>query len=271
MPKLTALIPCYNEAGNIEDCLRSVSFADEVLVVDSFSTDGTPDLARGLCTRLLQHEYVNSATQKNWAIPLAAHEWVLVVDADEQVTPELRAEITELLAGEPECDGYRIYRRNHFFGHPIRYCGWQSDDVLRLFKRDGCRYLDREVHADVMVDSGKVGVLSGRLLHFTYRSMDQYLEKFGRYTTWAAGDLRTQGKRATVFRLLVRPAWRFFRQFVLRGGFLDGRPGLVLCGLSAMSVFTKYAKLWAMTDSALAEAENGAETGHHDDDAGECM
>jgi glycosyltransferase involved in cell wall biosynthesis len=247
------LVPCKDEERNIRPCLESArGIAEELLVADSGSTDRTMELARSFGARIIEREYVNSADFKNWAIPQASCPWVLVVDADERVTPELASEIRVLLNSDPRADGYRIRRRNHFFGRPIRHCGWGRDDVLRLFRRDGSRYQEKHVHADVVVESGKVGRLKGRLLHYTYWTFEQYLEKFGRYTTWSAQDLKEKGRRATVASLTLRPAWRFFRQYVLRLGFLDGYAGLILCGLAAFNVFTKYAKLWAM-EHALPE------------------
>jgi len=242
--KISILIPAGNEERNIVACIQSARWADEVVVVDSFSADRTVELARPLADRVLQHEYINSATQKNWAIPQMAHAWVLVLDADERITPELRDEILGVLDGGAggHC-AFRIWRRNHFMGRPVRFCGWQNDSVVRLFRRDRSRYQDREVHADIECD-GPVGKLRGKLLHYTFDSFDQYLKKFDRYTTWAAGDRAKRTRRVSWVHLAIRPAWRFFRQYVLKLGFLDGRAGLIICSLAAYSVFLKYAKLW---------------------------
>lgn len=241
--RVSVLIPAFNESRNIVECVQSARWADEVVVVDSFSRDDTVALARPLADRVLEHEYVNSATQKNWAIPRMTHDWVMVLDADERVTTELRDEILALLAGAPDCAGYRIWRRNHFMGRPVRYCGWQNDSCVRLFRREGSRYQDREVHADVECD-GPIGRLNGRLIHNTFDGFEQYMKKFDRYTTWAANDRARRTRRVGARHLLLRPAWRFFRQYVLKRGFLDGRAGLIICGLAAFSVFMKYAKLW---------------------------
>lgn len=245
MRKLTAIVPVYNEERNLEDCLTRLTWADEILVVDSGSTDRTVEIARRFTGRVLAHEYVNSAAQKNWTIPQAAHDWILIVDADERVTPELRAEIQALLQRGPECDGYRIRRQTYFWGKRIRYCGWQHDRVLRLFRRDRGRYEEKQVHADVVID-GEVGELSAPLQHYTYRDFNQYFWKFGRYTDWGARELALRGERARWWHLTLHPLFRFFRMYVLQRGFLDGLHGLVLCGLAAFSVFTKYAKLWEL-------------------------
>ncbi|GIX45197.1 MAG: glycosyltransferase family 2 protein [Candidatus Hydrogenedentota bacterium] len=241
--KLTILIPTYNEERNIRGAIECSRWADEILVVDSFSTDATPQIAAEMGARVLQHEYVNSAAQKNWAIPQASCEWVMVLDADERIPPALRDEILAFLENPGDVAGLRIYRDNHFMGRRIRYCGWQDDSVLRVFPRDRGRYLEREVHADVVVD-GPVKVLRNKLYHNTFESFDQYMRKFDRYTTWAAGDRAKTTRKVTAVHLFLRPAWRFFRQYFLRFGFLDGRAGLIICMLAAFSVFLKYAKLW---------------------------
>lgn len=252
---LTVIVPTFNEEGNIRDCLESVAWADDRLVVDSFSTDRTPEIARELTDHVVQHEYVNSATQKNWAIPQATTDWVMVLDADERVTPELAARIRGILADGTEHDGFHIRRMTYFFGKLIRHCGWHKDYLVRLWRNGKGRYEDLEVHADVQVD-GSVGTIRECFLHDTYRSFDHLLEKFGRYTTWSAMDLYKRGRKATWVNLTLRPLWRFFRMYVLRHGFLDGRHGLILCTVAAYSVFFKYAKLWDMRRrDSLADAE----------------
>jgi hypothetical protein len=168
----------------------------------------------------------------------------MIVDADERVTPELRDEILRVLEDPRGLDGFRIRRLNHFLGKRVRFCGWQHDAVLRLFRRDLGRYQDREVHADVIVESGRVGWLREKLLPYTFDSLEQYLRKFDRYTSWAAGDREKRTPHVRWRHLALRPAWRFFRQYVLQLGFLDGLTGLVICSLAAYSVFLKYAKLW---------------------------
>ena len=240
---LSVLVPTKNEEPNIRAVLESVRFAEEVVVVDSGSTDGTLPIARSIADRVLEHEYVNSAAQKNWAIPQLTHRWILIVDADERVTPELRAEIERVLADPARLDGYWIHRDNHFLGKPIRTAGWQRDKVLRLFDRTKGAYEPLHVHAEVLI-RGRVGTLQHKLVHHTYRSLDQYFEKFGRYTRWSAADLKARGVRASAMRLLVRPWLRFLRMYVLEGGFREGRAGIVLCMLAAFSVFTKYARRW---------------------------
>jgi len=251
---ITVIVPTFNEEGNLRACLESVTWADDIFVVDSFSTDRTLEIAREFTDHIVQHEYVNSATQKNWAIPQCTTDWIMVVDADERVTPELRDRIQGILAGGAEHDGFYLKRMTIFFGRLIRHCGWHRDYLIRLWRRGKGRYEDLHVHADVIVD-GSVGRIEECLLHDTYKSFDHYLEKFGRYTTWSAQDLYDRGRRATWVNLTLRPAWRFVRMYILRHGFLDGKHGLILCSLATFSVFMKYAKLWDMRRrDALAEA-----------------
>ena len=242
--KLTVIIPTYNEEHNIEDCLKSVLWADEIMVVDSFSTDRTVEIAKKYAHRILQHEYINSATQKNWAIPQASNEWVMIVDADERVTPELRDEILKELEN-PRFDGYYIGRRNFFLGFPLDHGGWspKEDRNIRLFRKSVSRYEQREVHADVIVN-GKVGYLENYLIHYTYRSLDDYFRKFDRYTTWAAMDIVKAGKRPNFVNLVLRPIGDFIKFYVIKGGFLDGLPGLIIALLSSYYVVVKYVKAW---------------------------
>ena len=241
---LSVLVPAKNEAANLRACLESARWAEELVVVDSGSTDGSLEIARSIADRVLEHEYVNSAAQKNWALPQMTHRWVLIVDADERVTPELRAEIESVLADPARLDGYWIRRANHFLGKPIHAAGWQRDKVLRLFDRTQGAYEPLHVHAEVVIRSGRVGALRERLIHHTYRDLDQYFGKFARYTRWSAEDLEAKGVRASAGRLLFRPWLRFLRMYFLEGGVREGRHGIVLCMLAAFSVFTKYARLW---------------------------
>jgi len=246
--KLTVLIPCKNERKNIRECIESARLvADEILVADSGSTDNTMDIVRdaGGC-RLIEREFIDYANFKNWAIPQAAHPWVLIVDSDERVTPELAEEIKAILADPPkDLDGYWVLRRNHFMGHEIKHCGWNTDDVFRLIRRDVCRYKECRVHEEINVKSDRAGKLKNRLLHYTYWSYDQYFGKYVNYTRWGAMDMHDRGKRTGAFGLLVRPFLRFLQLYILRGGFLDGLPGIQICMLQSFFVtFVKQARLW---------------------------
>jgi glycosyltransferase involved in cell wall biosynthesis len=240
---LSVIVTTFNEGANIGACLRSARWADEILVIDSGSTDGTVEVAEQMGGRILRHRYESPARQKNWAIPQARHSWVLILDADERVTPGLEAEIRGLLAAGPSHRGYWIYRRNTFLGREIRFGDWASDRVIRFFSRDHARYPDVRVHEEMEVD-GSVGRLTERMLHHSVRSLDQYAEKMERYAIWWAEDRGEAGRHASPWKILTHTWGRFIRMYLLKGGFLDGGHGLVLSLLSSFSVFQKYAKLW---------------------------
>ena len=246
--RLSVLIPCKDERRNIRACIDSVqAIADEVLIADSGSTDGTLEIVRdiGGC-RIIEREYINSANFKNWAIPQCQHDWVLVVDADERVTPDLALEIQQLLADPPtEIDGYWIDRANHYLGYRIRHCGWNSDAVIRLFRRE-CRYETRWVHAEVDLPSSRLGTLKHQLLHYTTWDSDQYLYKLNRYAGWGALNLRDARRRPRLLSMVTRAPLRFLQLYVLRLGFLDGIPGFQICMHTAYYAFLKQAKLWEL-------------------------
>ncbi len=251
--KLTVLIPCRNEAHNIRACVESVRpLADEILVADSLSTDDTTAVVRRLggC-RLIEREFVDHADFKNWAIPQAAHPWILQIDADERLTDRLAGEVRDVLErNDPNRDAYRVRFDSFFLGRPIRHCGWNRSSVIRLFRRD-CRYGPARVHERLEVDPHRVGALRGRILHYTCQSLTPWTEKQNRYTTYWAEDRHAAGRRAGWMSVLLRPPLRFLQLYFLRGGFLDGSAGLIVCGSSMFYTFLKYAKLWQ-----LSHAEN---------------
>jgi glycosyltransferase involved in cell wall biosynthesis len=254
---LSVIIPTFNEEETIEDCLASVAFADEILVVDSFSTDRTVEVARARGARVVQREYGYSAQQKNWAIPQARHEWVLLVDADERVSPELGEEIRDLLARDPRADGYWIRRANHFLGKRIRHCGWGTDRVIRLFRRDVSRYQDRQVHAEIDLP-GPLPTLRHPLEHHTFRSWSQYWRKLDLYSEWGARQMLQEGRRTDGAQILLRPTGRFIRMYFLRFGFLEGTHGVILSMLGAFTVYLKHARLWEMQRAAGAASARPA-------------
>ena len=243
--RLTAIVPVYNEIQNLQEVLESVRFADEVLVVDSFSTDGSTELALSLADRVIQREYGYSASQKNWAIPQAQHEWILLVDADERVTPELQNEILALLQQESiSNNAFWIRRSNWFLGSKVRFSGWQNDRVIRLFSRK-LRYEDKHVHSELIV-SGSIGHLKSPLTHHTAKSIDHYIEKWRRYPRWKAEDAYARGIQPGFVQFFLEPPFRFWRHYFFQGGILDGWTGLVISALEGSSVLLRYIYLWGM-------------------------
>jgi glycosyltransferase involved in cell wall biosynthesis len=251
---ISVIITTFNEEINIEDCIRSVLWADEVLVVDSHSKDRTVELARRHPVKLLEREYFGSAAQKNWSMDRVENDWVLILDADERLTDDLAQEILQLLVEGPQFYGYFLRRRNIVLGKVIRHSGWSTDKVIRFFHRSHGRYPDRRVHADLDIE-GPTPVLRNALLHYTFRSLDQYWEKLRNYAEWGAAQAFREGRRAGVRELAGRPVWRFVRTYFLQLGLLDGLHGLVVCGLQAFGSFLKYAQLWDYNVRARAGEE----------------
>ena len=214
---LTVIIPCKNEQLNIRACIESFySLADEILIADSGSTDETMEIALEFDkVRLIQREYITSGNFKNWAIPQAKHEWVLIVDADERITPALATEISMELSRGPEHDGYWIYRDNHFMGQALKHGDARSDRVLRLFQRDKGRYTGPSDHGEIQISTGKVGKLREKMTHFSVWDYDQLYEKNSSlYKTSGSAMERARAAITSYFKLLIRPMWRFFREYV---------------------------------------------------------
>ena len=243
--KLTVTVITRNEASNIAAALESVSWADEIIVVDSRSTDDTAALARPLATRVEVRDWPGYSAQKNFAAELASNDWILSLDADERVTPSLAEEIGRVLATTPAFNGYRIPRVAWYLGRWIRSTDWYPDYQLRLYNRRAGRWNGRRVHESVAID-GPVGQLHAELEHYPYRDISHHLQTIDRYTTLAAEDWRASGRRASVWQTFFHPRFAFLRNYVLKGGFRDGAPGLIVSILNSYYVFLKSAKLWEL-------------------------
>ncbi|MEZ4875635.1 MAG: glycosyltransferase family 2 protein [Flavobacteriaceae bacterium] len=237
MPTLSVIMPTYNEEAYVEAALRSVQFADEIIVVDSFSSDRTLELAQKLATKILQREFDNFSNQKNFALEHATGDWVLFLDADERIPYPLQLEIKEAM----ESGTYGGYKMNfpHFFMNRFLY--HHSSNVLRLVKREGTQYTGL-VHEKLQV-RGSIGKLKHPVLHFTYKGLDHYIEKRESYAWFQAEQLQKKGKKATLFLLVTKPSFRFFSSYFLKGGFRDGIPGLAISAVNAYGVFSRYVKL----------------------------
>jgi glycosyltransferase involved in cell wall biosynthesis len=251
---LSVIIITKNEAAHIAQCLASVSFADEIIVLDSGSTDNTVELARQAGAQVHQSsDWPGFGIQKNRVLALATKEWVFSIDADERVTPALRDEIIATLQA-PKCNGYEVNRLSEFCGKPIRHSGWWPDPVLRLFRRDSGKFNDVLVHESVSLSKGKTGRLKSHLLHYPHPTLDSLIDKINRYSGEAAKMMLAKGTRTGVPKIVVHSMWTFIRIYFLRLGILDGRHGFVLAVTAASGNFLRYSKLMF-----LVEAKDQAE------------
>ena len=244
-PGVTAVIAAHNESANIEACIASVEWASEVIVVENESRDNTVDRATTAGATVISPPFTTIGTARNQGIVRAKTPWILVLDADERCTPELAKEIQEKIR-TTERQAFRVPRRNYFLGKEIRHGGWGggNDRPIRLFRRD-LRYNASQVHEHVDVPAGaQTDELTNPLLHYTYTSLDQYFEKFDRYSRWWAEQNYARGRRGSAAMVFFRPPARFVSMYLLKGGFRDGARGLVLACLAAASVMAKYARLW---------------------------
>jgi glycosyltransferase involved in cell wall biosynthesis len=249
MPKsLSVVLITLNEAANLPRTLASVNWAQEIVIVDSGSTDSTLEIARRAGARILEEPWKGFAAQKNSAIAHATCEWVLSLDADEEVSPELAREIQGLLAGEPPFPAYRIPRLNHFLGRPLRHGGYWPDPKLRLFRRGTAQFAERPVH-ETMEATGPVSALMNPLLHHCYPTLEEYLEHMNRYSSAAARMLVDSGRAprtlpALLWNALVNPAATFIYNYIVRLGFLDGREGLLQHLNHSVYIHWKFVKAW---------------------------
>jgi glycosyltransferase involved in cell wall biosynthesis len=241
--RLSVTVVTLDEAATLRPCLESVAWADEIVVVDAESTDKTAAIAREFTDRVLVRPWPGFAAQKNFAIEQATGEWILSLDADEEVSPELREEIGRLLGGAPAHDGYRVPRKNIVWGRWMRHGGLYPDWQVRLFRRERGRFSEQRVHESVQV-AGPVGRLRGALVHRSYRDVGDFLARADRYATLAAEDWVAGGGGVRRGDFVLRPLGRFLSMYVLRLGFLDGRRGLLLAALYAYYVLIRSAKIW---------------------------
>ena len=245
-PPVSILLPTYNVVSIVEQTLQSICWADEILVVDSFSNDGTLELCRQYGARIIQHEYINSARQKNWAVAQCTYEWVLQIDTDEVLEDGLREEIGSILTDvTSDVHAFRLPRKNHLMGEWVKYAGLYPDYQTRLFRRDEGRWQDREVHALVVV-SGQVRTLKGHILHRGMPTISKPLRNLDRYTRYEADELHKQGRQFRGIYLLLHPWYVFIYRYLWQQGFRAGWRGLIICAYLGMYDFLTYAKLWEM-------------------------
>lgn len=239
---LTVVIPTLNEGDQIAACVRHLAWADEVIVADGGSQDGTVAAAKDAGATVLEAPGVTIAAQRNAAIGRARNAWVFALDADERIGPELAQELSSLAAGGASHAAYAVRRDNVYLGRRMRYAGWGNAWAVRFFPRDR-RFVEKRVH-EGLEPVHDVARLRGALEHTPYRDLAHHVRKLVQYAEWGALDLRDAGRRARPSDLLIRPGWQAFRTYVLQLGLLEGWRGMVLCGLAGVSVFLKYARLW---------------------------
>jgi glycosyltransferase involved in cell wall biosynthesis len=256
---LSATVITFNESANIQAALESVRWADEIVVVDSESTDDTVAIARQFTDKVFVRPWAGYVAQKNFAAEQASHDWILSLDADERISAPLADELRALLAGPPRLGGYQIPRVTFHLGRWIRSTDWYPNYQLRLYDRRRARWTGKYVHESVTVE-GDAGRLRGEILHYAYRDLSDHLLKIDRYTTLAAREMYESGRRAGWLDLALHPPAAFLRNYLLRSGFRDGIPGLVVSAMNARYVGLKFAKLWELcSPSTSTRPAPGAE------------
>ncbi|MFZ0964704.1 MAG: glycosyltransferase family 2 protein [Terriglobia bacterium] len=248
MPALSATLITRNESANIARAIRSLSCADEIVLIDSGSTDGTAEIAAGLGARVISHAFEGFAAQKNFSTAQAQHDWVLSLDADEELDPQAQAALMEWKRSDPSAAGYQFARRAHYLGRWILHSGWYPDYKLRLFDRRRGRWQGAYVHESVVVN-GPVATLPGHILHYTCNSREEHLQRIEFYTELAAKEMIERGESVSFPRRALGPPWIFLNSYVLRLGMLDGRQGYLIAKMAARYVRRKYAKLEEMRKS----------------------
>lgn len=252
-PGISAIVVCFNEERNIRRCLESLKWCDEIVVVDSFSTDRTVEICREYTERVVQRPWAGYREQKAFAHSQATRDWVFLVDADEEVSPELREEIESALRRGDGCAGYAVPRLVHYLGRWWYRGGWYPDYDVRLFRRDSAVWAGRDPHERVLV-KGKVRRLRRPLFHYSYRDLSSHVARINAYTDISARELEREGKRWSGFANLARPAFRFFRSYFWKRGFGEGFAGLFLAVTATVYVYLKYAKLREREIRAAARA-----------------
>ena len=245
MPKLSVTVVAKNEAADLGAALASVAWADEIVVVDSHSSDETVAIARQHTDRVVVHNWLGHIEQKNYAASLASHDWILSLDADERITPELADEVKATLAAEPSCAAYLIPRVTWHLGRWVKTTDWYPDFQSRLYDRRRAKWTGRYVHEALAV-KGPVGRLRGEIQHYAYRDIADHLETIDRYTTLAAKQMHEDGRRAGLLQIAGHPPLAFLRNYIARGGICDGVPGLIISSMNAYYVFLKFAKLYEL-------------------------
>ena len=244
-PKITALAITYNEEDNVKRYVESLSFADEIIFVDSQSTDRTVAIAEEMGVTVIQRKFDDFSNQRNFAIQKASNDWILFFDLDEIISKELEHEILTTLANPRDIVAFYIRRNFYFMGKLIKFGGWQNDRAIRLFNKNYCQYNGNLVH-ELVQSTGKKCILKNKLNHFSYKNFDNYNDKLNLYSKLQAENLYQQKKRPNLYHFFIRPTYRFLWQYIFRLGILDGKEGFILAYVHSFSVFKRYLQLWMM-------------------------
>ena len=260
MIRISSVIITFNEERNLARCLESVKdVADEIIIIDSFSTDGAVAIANRYNARVVQHAFIGYGEQKNFATQQAANDWILSLDADEALSPELSKNLLEIKKG-PAHSAYQIPRMTNYCGKWIRHCGWYPDKQTRLYDRTKGRWEEKKVHEYWRFDDDKLemGLLKGDLLHYSFSTINEHLHKIEKYSDLAARESVANGKSATLFKIFFSPKWHFINEYIIQLGFLDGFYGYTICQLSVYATFLKYSKIRLYNRLQKADAANAS-------------
>ncbi len=244
--RISVTIITHNEEANIRECLESVAWADEIVVVDSGSTDRTVDIAREFTDRVFTHPWIGMKEQKQFAVEKASHTWIFSIDADERATEDTKRRILKELES-PAYDGYRFPRKNHFLGSWLKHGGWYPDHVLRFFRKDRGHFGGINPHDKVIIASGKVATLEVPIVHYTYGSISQYLAKQNLYASISAREMFLSGKTVAPYVIPLKTVWKFIETYVLKRGFLDGFRGFIVAMGATYAIFWKYVQIWELS------------------------
>ncbi len=242
-PKITALAITFNEEENVKRYVQSLSFADEIIFIDSFSTDSTVKLATELGIKVIQREFDDFSSQRNFAIDQAQNDWITFFDLDEIITPKLAIEIVDAISKTDSYSTYKVKRNFYFMGKHIKYGGWQSDKVIRVFNKQNCKYNGNLVHEDIITNS-KIGQLNESVNHYSYKNFDHYNQKLNFYSNLEAETLYAKKLKPNAYHFFIKPNFHFFKHYIFRFGFLDRKEGFVLAYIHAFSELKKYLQLW---------------------------
>lgn len=250
--KLSVLIITLNEEQHIKSLLEDIDFADEIIVVDSYSTDKTVSIVESFKNvKLIQNRFVDYTSQRNFALDKAKNSWVLFIDADERLTPELKSEITATINSENTASAYFIYRIFMFKNSRLNFSGWQTDKIFRLFDKSKCRYNEERTVHEKLIVNGEIATLKNKLIHFSYSSYKDYKSKMYNYGILKANEKFAKGIKPYFLLLLLHPVYTFLYQFIIRFGFLDGKKGVIICYLNAYSVYIRYRELRRIISSRI--------------------